>query len=153
MEIRIVSILLVTEKIPLDLTAIGLMAALSLTGVLTPEETVAGLAHPAVVTVGAMFLVSRGLVRTGAVEFIGGRVIHYSGGSAGMALFIINAAAVLLFPIAVSVARELDVDPRPFIIGVCIGACFAPPSAARQISWCTPPAVTDPPITSSWASP
>jgi di/tricarboxylate transporter len=40
-----------------------------------------------------------------------------------------NATAVLIFPIAVSTAVGLGVDPRPFIIGVCFGAsaCFATP--------------------------
>ena len=40
-----------------------------------------------------------------------------------------NVTAVLLFPIAVSTALGLGVDPKPFIIGVCFGAsaCFATP--------------------------
>ena len=40
-----------------------------------------------------------------------------------------NATAVLLLPIAVSTAVSLEVDPKPFIIGICFGAsaCFAKP--------------------------
>ena len=40
-----------------------------------------------------------------------------------------NATAVLIFPIAVSTALGLGVDPKPFIIGICFGAsaCFATP--------------------------
>jgi len=40
-----------------------------------------------------------------------------------------NATAVLLLPIAISTALGIGVDPKPFIIGVCIGAsaCFATP--------------------------
>ena len=58
MDILIVSIillfalfLLITERIPIDLTAIGIMVALILTGVLSPMEAVAGFANPAVITV------------------------------------------------------------------------------------------------------
>ena len=59
--------LLITEKVPVDLTAIGIMVMLMISRVLTPVEAVAGFAHPAVITVGSMFLVSKGMVRTGAV--------------------------------------------------------------------------------------
>jgi di/tricarboxylate transporter len=40
-----------------------------------------------------------------------------------------NATAVLLLPVAVSTALKLGVDPKPFIISVCLGAsaCFATP--------------------------
>jgi len=52
-------LLLITEKLPVDLTAIGVMVALMLFRILTPLEAVAGFANPAVITVGAMFLISR----------------------------------------------------------------------------------------------
>jgi di/tricarboxylate transporter len=40
-----------------------------------------------------------------------------------------NATAVLLLPFAISTAAELGVNPKPFIVAVCIGAsaCFATP--------------------------
>jgi di/tricarboxylate transporter len=40
-----------------------------------------------------------------------------------------NATGVLLLPIAISTAVSIGVDPKPFIIGTCIGAsaCFATP--------------------------
>ena len=63
--------LLITEKIPIDLTAIGIIALLMVSGILTPKEALEGFANPAVITVGAMFIISRGMMRTGALEFLG----------------------------------------------------------------------------------
>jgi di/tricarboxylate transporter len=49
--------------------------------------------------------------------------------SIGTQLLSNNATAVLLFPIAVSTAATLGVDPKPFIVAICFGAsaCFATP--------------------------
>lgn len=87
MDILIVSliivavlVLLITEKLPIDLVAIGTMVLLMVFGILTPKEAVAGFANPAVITVGAMFLISQAMIRTGAVGFIGERIITYSRG-------------------------------------------------------------------------
>jgi len=67
--------LLISEKIPIDLTAIGIMVVLMITGILSPIQAVAGFANPAVITVGAMFLISQAMIRTGTVGFIGQKVM------------------------------------------------------------------------------
>ena len=79
--------LLITEKVPVDVTAIGIMVVLMISHVLTPVEAVAGFAHPAVITVGSMFLVSKGMVRTGAVGYIGQKVIEIARGNAKLNTF------------------------------------------------------------------
>ena len=96
MDIWIVSLLLVctlylliSEKISIDLTAIGIMVVLMVTGVLAPKEAVAGFANPAVMTVGAMFLISRAMIRTGMVGFISQAVIDWSRGRAWFALLLV----------------------------------------------------------------
>jgi di/tricarboxylate transporter len=131
-------ILLITGKLPIDLTAIGIMVALMVTGILTPMESVAGLANPAVVTVGAMFLISRGMIRTGAVGFIGGKVIHYSKGRANLAMllillivaissaFINNTPVVVLFiPIITSLSCEFGFSPSRFLIPISYASILA----------------------------
>ncbi len=87
--------LLISEKVPVDLTAIGIMVALMISRVLTPNEAVAGFAHPAVITVGAMFLVSKGMVRTGAVGYIGQKVIAIARGNANIAVIVILLTVVV----------------------------------------------------------
>jgi di/tricarboxylate transporter len=82
-------VLLITEKLPVDLTAIGILVSLIFTRILTPLEAIEGFASPAVIAVGAMFLVSKGMIRTGAVGFIGQKVIAYSHGSPKLAMLVI----------------------------------------------------------------
>ena len=82
-------VLLMTEKLPVDLTAIGIMVILVLAGILTPLEAVGGFASPAVITVGAMFMISQGMIRTGAVGYIGQKVIALSRGNRHLAILVI----------------------------------------------------------------
>ena len=91
--------LLISEKIPMDLTAIAIMVALMVSGILTPGEAVAGFSNPAVITVGAMFLISRSMVRTGAVSAIGDKVLDWAGGRtwAAMLLVLVMVAAASAF--------------------------------------------------------
>lgn len=131
-------ILLITEKIPVDLTAIGIIVALMVTRILTPGEAVAGFANPAVITVAAMFLISRGMIRTGAVGFIAEKVIQYSRGNSRLAMifilgvvafssaFINNTPVVVLFiPIILSLSCEYDFSPSKFLIPVSYASILA----------------------------
>jgi di/tricarboxylate transporter len=124
-------VLLITEKISVDRTAIGGMVALALSGILTPKEAVAGFANPAVITVGAMFLISRGLIRTGAVGFISEKILRLSKGNGTLAFIIIlltvgcssafinNTPVVVLFiPIVMSLSCEYDISPSKLLIPV-----------------------------------
>jgi di/tricarboxylate transporter len=127
----IVLILLITEKISVDLTAIGIMVVLMGSRILTPTEAVAGFANPAVITVGAMFLISRAMIRTGTVGFLSQTVIKFSQGKAKLAMllvlgivavasaFINNTPVVVLFvPIILSLSCEYDLSPSKFLIPV-----------------------------------
>ena len=69
-------ILLITERVPVDLTSIGIIVVLLITGILSPTEAIAGFASPAVITVAAMLMISKGMIRTGAVGFISQKVIE-----------------------------------------------------------------------------
>ncbi len=122
-------VLLISEKISVDKTAIGIMVLLALTGILTPAQAVAGFANPAVITVGAMFLLSRGLIRTGAVGFLTELVLKFSQGNRKSAFFIILAAVavlsafinntpvvVLFIPIVMALSCECDFSPSKLLI-------------------------------------
>jgi di/tricarboxylate transporter len=130
--------LLITEKLPLDLTAIGIMVILMVTGILTPLEAVAGFSNPAVITVGAMFLISRAMVRTGVVGYIAQKVISSSRGNANIAMlvtllvvavssaFINNTPVVVLFiPVVLSLSCEYGFSPSKFLIPISYASILA----------------------------
>ena len=131
-------VLLITERLPVDLTAIGVMVALALGGVLSPVEAAAGFANPAVITVGAMFIVSRAMMRTGAVGFIGARVIQWARGSerqgfllvlgivALASAFINNTPVVVLFiPVVMSLGCQFGQSPSRYLIPLSYASILA----------------------------
>ena len=131
-------LLLITEKVPVDLTSIGIIVVLAITGILTPTEAIAGFASPAVITVAAMFLISNGMIRTGAVRFISQKIVDYSRGRPTLAIFLIlvivamasafinNTPVVVLFiPIILSLGCKLDFSPSKVLIPVSYASILA----------------------------
>jgi di/tricarboxylate transporter len=130
--------LLITEKISVDLTAIGIMVLLVVSRILSPKEAVGGFANPAVITVGAMFVVSKGMMRTGGVEFLGRKIIKIAGGNYKLALIIIllsvaiasafinNTPVVILFiPVVMTMCCEYGLSPSKFLIPVSYASILA----------------------------
>ena len=130
--------LLVTEKIPIDLTAIGVLVALMVTGILEPKEALGGFANPAVITVASMFILTRGLNRTGALAYVSEKMIEYSRGNdrrilimamLGTAIpsaFLNNTPVVILFiSIIMSVCCEYGLSPSKYLIPVSYSSIVA----------------------------
>lgn len=130
--------LLITEKISVDLTAIGIMVLLVVFNLLTPKEAISGFANPAVITIAAMFVVSKGLMRTGGIEFLSRKVIAIAKGSVSLALavilvtvavasaFINNTPVVILFiPVVMAMCCELGLSPSKFLIPVSYASILA----------------------------
>ena len=58
----------VMEILPIEVTAMGAIGLLLLFDVLSWQEAISGFSNPAVVTIGAIFIMSRALVKTGFLE-------------------------------------------------------------------------------------
>lgn len=67
--------LFASEALRVDLVAMLVMAGLMAAGLIGPDQGLAGFANQATVTVAAMFVLSRGLFLSGAVELIGRRLM------------------------------------------------------------------------------
>lgn len=63
--------LFVSEKLPVDVIAILILSSLLVFGVVTPDEALSGFSSEATLTVAAMFVLSAGLKRSGALRGLG----------------------------------------------------------------------------------
>ena len=130
-------ILFATEAISIDMVALGIIVALAFSGVLTPTEAVGGFANPAVITIAALFVVSAGLVRTGALAFVAEKIIQLSGRSQVRILiismitvgfisaFMNNTPVIVLFlPIALGIAHQLGVSPSKLLMPISFASIF-----------------------------
>jgi di/tricarboxylate transporter len=75
----VMMIALVKELARPDMIFLGSLGLLLLFRVLTPEEAFEGLSNPAVLTVGALFVVAAGVQNTGALSFVDSLLFVRSG--------------------------------------------------------------------------
>ncbi|PZD71731.1 hypothetical protein C1752_04515 [Acaryochloris thomasi RCC1774] len=62
-----------------DLTALSVMVVLMMLRLVTPEEGISGFSNPATVTVMAMFILSSGIARTGAIQMASELLLKWGG--------------------------------------------------------------------------
>jgi di/tricarboxylate transporter len=130
--------LLVSEKFPADLTAIGIIVVLMVAGIISPAEALIGFSNPAIVTVAVLFVVSRALVRSGALDFITASVMKFSKGSpkrllflslflvGGFSSFLNNTPVVVLFiSITLAVCSEYSLSPSKFLMPISFVSILA----------------------------
>jgi di/tricarboxylate transporter len=116
----------------------GLLAAggMILSGVLTVEQAYRGVAWTTVILVAGMIPLSTAMVASGAAETLAEHLVDLVRDAgpyallAGLVLLtfalgqlISNmATALIVIPIAVSAADDLDVSPKPVLMAVCVAA-------------------------------
>ncbi len=128
-------LLFVSERLPVDIVALLIVLALVVTRLLTPAEAFAGFASPAVIAVGAIFVVSGGLFQTGVAARMGRWIVALAGESEPrlIALLMIGvallsaamnnvAATAVLLPVVVGIARQTGIAPSRLLIPLAYGA-------------------------------
>ena len=110
----------------------GLVAAVVL-GLVPGEDAFAGFAHPAVITVACVLVLSRGLQNSGAVDLISRAVIPQRSGrlvsmgllltlGAALSAFMNNVGAMaLLMPVAVQLSGRLGLSPGQVLMPLAFG--------------------------------
>ena len=117
-----------------DLVLLGSLGLLLVAGVLSPEAAFAGFANPAVVSIGALFVVAAGIDRTGALGFVDGllRPKSASRGAAVTRLFLPTAVlsgvlnntpvVAMLIPRVQAWARERGIPASKLLIPLSTAA-------------------------------
>lgn len=88
--------LLVSEKLPVELSALCAVVALVFLDVLSPAEALSGFSSPTVVTLGAMFVLSAALRETGVAERLALAAIRLVGNSEWRAVLVVLALSMVL---------------------------------------------------------
>ena len=128
-------LLFLTEVLAVDLVAVAVLLLLMVPGILDVPTALAGFGHPAVVGVGALFLVSEGLLRTGALSFVARRIELLSSGHvsrltililivvAVSSAFMNNTPVVAMFiPVVLGLSLKMGVNPSHMLIPLSYAA-------------------------------
>ncbi len=122
-------VLFISEVIRMDLVALLVLGALAVTGLVTPNDALAGFSNNAVVTVWAMFILSEGLTRTGIADIICRQVLRIAGRREISMIFVIMitgavlsafmnniGVAALMLPVVVDIARRTRIPPSRLLM-------------------------------------
>lgn len=104
------------------------LAVVTLAGVLTPSEALAGFANPAMVTVAALLAVAAGLRRTGVLDWVGRRLLGQVETERGAlfrlipavtaaSAFLLNTAVVaMMMPVVLAWCRRRQISPSRLLM-------------------------------------
>jgi di/tricarboxylate transporter len=132
-------LLLVTGAVPPAVAGLLAAGAIVLLRVLTIEQAYRGIAWTTVILVGGMIALSTAMIETGAAEQLADGLVDVVGDAGPHALllglFVLTAVlgqlisnvatALIVIPVALSAALEMDVSPKPVLMAVAVSAAAA----------------------------
>jgi len=131
--------LVVAGVLPVHIAFIAAAAGYVVADVVKPAEIYSTIDWPVIVLLAAMFPVGGALDSTGGAALVAGGILHLTEGLGVVWVLLVvlvgtmfisdvinnNATAVLMAPIAMTVATRLNVSADPFLMAVAIGASCA----------------------------
>ena len=122
-------------RLRVDLVALLVVLALVLLRLVSPSEAVAGFSNPVVITIGAVFVLSAGLYRTGVASVLARQILRVGGTSEGRLLlaimvavavmsFFMNTVGIvaLMLPAVMDIARRTGRAPSRLLMPLSFGA-------------------------------
>jgi len=134
-------VMFVFDLLRVDLVGMLMMVLLPLTGVLRPEEAVAGLSSNAVVSIIAVMIIGAGLNKTGVMNVVASQIIKVAGKSEVRIMAVVSTtvaiissfmqnigAAALFLPATMRISRKLGISASRILMpmGFCAitGGCL-----------------------------
>ena len=128
----------VRERIPSDVVALLAMAALLILGLLSVDDALDVFSNAAPIPIGAMFVLSAALERTGVIGAVGNSVVRLSktwspfAAIAVLMLVVIVLSAfmnntpivVILIPVAIRLAQSVNISPARLLIPLSFASIF-----------------------------
>ena len=124
----------VRSSIRYDVVSIMALLVLVATGVVDPDEAFSGFGHPAVITVAAVLIISRGLLYSGVVDVFA-RNLMRMGQSLTLQVLILtflvtlfssfmnNVGALAIFlPVALRIAQRSNRSPSLYLMPLAFGS-------------------------------
>jgi len=134
-------VLFVFDLLRVDLVGLLMMVLLPLSGVIQPEDAIAGLSSNAVVSIIAVMILGAGLNKTGVMNLVASQIIKIAGSSEARIMVIVSStvaiissfmqnigAAALFLPATMRIGRQLNIPPSKILMpmGFCAitGGCL-----------------------------
>jgi di/tricarboxylate transporter len=127
--------LLLTERLRNDVVAVLIVLSLTLTGLLEPAEALAGFASEPAIVVGAIFVLSEGMHRTGLSDTLGVYIARWAGAGLARALAVLMPSVAVLsafthhltttavmVPVTLDLARERGIATSKLLMPVSFAA-------------------------------
>jgi len=129
------AVLLIADRLRPDLVALLVLVVLGLTGLVAPADLFSGFSRAAVITILALYIITAGLERTGATRGLGQQLGRLAGSSEARAVLVVMvatavlslmmntvAAAAVLLPATVGLARQAGLRPSRLLMPLSFGA-------------------------------
>jgi di/tricarboxylate transporter len=126
------------ERIPADVTALGVLLFLILTGLLPPEEAFSGFGSDVFVMVMGLLILMEALSRTGVTDYVGQILLRRSNSDATQLLLMVMVAAVVIggfmsntaataffLPIVIGLARNAKQSPSKYLMPLAFASILA----------------------------
>lgn len=130
-------VLFVTERLSIDLIALLIIGSLVVSGVISPQEGIAGFSNPATLTVAFMFVISAAILKTGSLQYVTGLLTRtfrnrYQRGVVFLMLavstvsaFINNTPVVaVMIPVTTQIAKNSGRAASKLLIPVSYASIF-----------------------------